>query len=55
MVVTRGAVSVAADDRVSDLAGAAVWGLLRSAQSGTRVASCWRTWTVTWMPGCWVC
>ncbi|RLK24972.1 acyl transferase domain-containing protein [Micromonospora sp. M71_S20] len=33
VVVTRGAVSVAADDRVSDLAGAAVWGLLRSAQS----------------------
>ncbi|MGN9769082.1 type I polyketide synthase, partial [Micromonospora sp. SD12] len=33
VVVTRGAVSVGADDRVADLAGAAVWGLLRSAQS----------------------
>ncbi|MEW2378348.1 type I polyketide synthase [Micromonospora sp. NPDC047812] len=33
VVVTRGAVSVGAGDRVSDLAGAAVWGLLRSAQS----------------------
>ncbi|MEH1102387.1 type I polyketide synthase, partial [Micromonospora sp. CPCC 205561] len=33
VVVTRGAVSVGADDRVTDLAGAAVWGLLRSAQS----------------------
>ncbi|MEU4645534.1 SDR family NAD(P)-dependent oxidoreductase, partial [Micromonospora sp. NPDC023814] len=33
VVVTRGAVSVGAEDRVSDLAGAAVWGLLRSAQS----------------------
>ncbi|MGC5334049.1 type I polyketide synthase [Micromonospora sp. DT62] len=33
VVVTRGAVSVGADDRVSDLGGAAVWGLLRSAQS----------------------
>ncbi|MEH0975043.1 SDR family NAD(P)-dependent oxidoreductase, partial [Micromonospora sp. CPCC 205546] len=33
VVVTRGAVSVGADDRVVDLAGAAVWGLLRSAQS----------------------
>ncbi|MGW4502926.1 acyltransferase domain-containing protein, partial [Micromonospora sp. NPDC004336] len=33
VVVTRGAVSAGAGDRVSDLAGAAVWGLLRSAQS----------------------
>ncbi|MEU4595422.1 type I polyketide synthase, partial [Micromonospora aurantiaca (nom. illeg.)] len=33
VVVTRGAVSVGDDDRVTDLAGAAVWGLLRSAQS----------------------
>ncbi|MGK5517871.1 type I polyketide synthase [Micromonospora sp. URMC 107] len=33
VVVTRGAVSVGAGDRVTDLAGAAVWGLLRSAQS----------------------
>ncbi|WP_431948205.1 type I polyketide synthase, partial [Micromonospora marina] len=33
VVVTRGAVATGADDRVSDLAGAAVWGLLRSAQS----------------------
>ncbi|MER5338713.1 type I polyketide synthase, partial [Micromonospora sp. NPDC002717] len=33
VVVTRGAVSVGVEDRVSDLAGAAVWGLLRSAQS----------------------
>ncbi|MEU4645159.1 type I polyketide synthase, partial [Micromonospora sp. NPDC023814] len=33
VVVTRGAVSVGAEDRVTDLAGAAVWGLLRSAQS----------------------
>ncbi|WP_218775826.1 polyketide synthase dehydratase domain-containing protein, partial [Streptomyces sp. 13-12-16] len=32
VVVTRGAVSVAGED-VSDLAGAAVWGLVRSAQS----------------------
>ncbi|MEU4645199.1 SDR family NAD(P)-dependent oxidoreductase, partial [Micromonospora sp. NPDC023814] len=30
VVVTRGAVSVGAEDRVTDLAGAAVWGLLRS-------------------------
>ncbi|MEU4383433.1 type I polyketide synthase, partial [Micromonospora echinofusca] len=33
VVVTRGAVATGADDRVTDLAGAAVWGLLRSAQS----------------------
>ncbi|MFI7221478.1 type I polyketide synthase [Micromonospora maritima] len=33
VVVTRGAVAVSDDDRVVDLAGAAVWGLLRSAQS----------------------
>ncbi|MEU9510859.1 type I polyketide synthase, partial [Micromonospora sp. NPDC048170] len=33
VVLTRGAVSVSDDDRVTDLAGAAVWGLLRSAQS----------------------
>ncbi|MFI6231772.1 type I polyketide synthase, partial [Micromonospora echinospora] len=33
VVVTRGAVAVRSGDRVSDLAGAAVWGLLRSAQS----------------------
>ncbi|WP_435585772.1 type I polyketide synthase, partial [Micromonospora marina] len=33
VVVTRGAVSVGDDDRVTDLASAAVWGLLRSAQS----------------------
>ena len=32
-VVTRGAVSVAAGEAVTDLAGAAVWGLIRSAQS----------------------
>ncbi|MBI0376171.1 SDR family NAD(P)-dependent oxidoreductase, partial [Streptomyces albiflaviniger] len=32
-VVTRGAVAVEADEPVADLAGAAVWGLLRSAQS----------------------
>ncbi|MEH0974420.1 SDR family NAD(P)-dependent oxidoreductase [Micromonospora sp. CPCC 205546] len=33
VVVTRGAVAAADDDRVTDLAAAAVWGLLRSAQS----------------------
>ncbi|MFF3854975.1 type I polyketide synthase, partial [Micromonospora sp. NPDC002575] len=33
VVVTRGAVAARAGDRVTDLAGAAVWGLLRSAQS----------------------
>ncbi|WP_425288512.1 type I polyketide synthase [Streptomyces melanosporofaciens] len=33
VVVTRGAVAVEADEPVADLAGAAVWGLLRSAQS----------------------
>ncbi|WP_435588250.1 polyketide synthase dehydratase domain-containing protein, partial [Micromonospora aurantiaca (nom. illeg.)] len=33
VVVTRGAVSIGDGDRVTDLAGAAVWGLLRSAQS----------------------
>ncbi|MEV0186863.1 acyltransferase domain-containing protein, partial [Streptomyces sp. NPDC050625] len=33
VVVTRGAVSTASDDDVTDLAGAAVWGLVRSAQS----------------------
>ncbi|MGC4892104.1 SDR family NAD(P)-dependent oxidoreductase, partial [Micromonospora sp. DT227] len=33
VVVTRGAVVAAGDDRVTDLAGAAVWGLVRSAQS----------------------
>ncbi|MFV2116830.1 SDR family NAD(P)-dependent oxidoreductase, partial [Micromonospora sp. LOL_025] len=33
VVVTRGAVSVGDEDRVTDLAAAAVWGLLRSAQS----------------------
>ncbi|WP_435586028.1 type I polyketide synthase [Micromonospora aurantiaca (nom. illeg.)] len=33
VVVTRGAVSVGDGDRVTDLAAAAVWGLLRSAQS----------------------
>ncbi|SCL26478.1 Acyl transferase domain-containing protein [Micromonospora pallida] len=33
VVVTRGAVAVGDEDRVTDLAAAAVWGLLRSAQS----------------------
>ncbi|MFC5946014.1 SDR family NAD(P)-dependent oxidoreductase, partial [Micromonospora harpali] len=33
VVVTRGAVAARDGDRVTDLAGAAVWGLLRSAQS----------------------
>ncbi|WP_435822935.1 type I polyketide synthase, partial [Micromonospora chalcea] len=33
VVVTRGAVSIGDGDRVTDLASAAVWGLLRSAQS----------------------
>jgi acyl transferase domain-containing protein/NADPH:quinone reductase-like Zn-dependent oxidoreductase/acyl carrier protein len=33
MLVTRGAVSTAAGEGVGDLAGAAVWGLVRSAQS----------------------
>ncbi|MGW1062502.1 type I polyketide synthase, partial [Micromonospora rubida] len=33
VVVTRGAVAAHPDDRVTDVAGAAVWGLLRSAQS----------------------
>ncbi|SCG75708.1 type I polyketide synthase [Micromonospora coxensis] len=33
VVLTRGAVAVGAEDRVADLAGAAVWGLVRSAQS----------------------
>ncbi|WP_435887211.1 type I polyketide synthase [Streptomyces antimycoticus] len=33
VVVTRGAMAVEADEPVADLAGAAVWGLLRSAQS----------------------
>jgi acyl carrier protein len=33
VVVTRGAVAVHRDDELTDLAGAAVWGLLRSAQS----------------------
>ncbi|WP_439677890.1 SDR family NAD(P)-dependent oxidoreductase [Embleya sp. MST-111070] len=33
VVVTRGAVATGAHDRVRDLAGAAVWGLLRSAQA----------------------
>ncbi|SCF46877.1 acyltransferase domain-containing protein, partial [Micromonospora marina] len=33
VVVTRGAVSIGDSDRVTDLASAAVWGLLRSAQS----------------------
>ncbi|MFG1780773.1 SDR family NAD(P)-dependent oxidoreductase, partial [Micromonospora sp. NPDC049048] len=33
VVVTRGAVSTGDEDRVTDLAAAAVWGLLRSAQS----------------------
>ncbi|EWM62863.1 type I polyketide synthase [Micromonospora sp. M42] len=33
VVVTRGAVSIGDGDRVTDLAAAAVWGLLRSAQS----------------------
>ncbi|WP_328348248.1 type I polyketide synthase [Micromonospora sp. NBC_00421] len=33
VVVTRGAVAAQDDERVVDLAGAAVWGLLRSAQS----------------------
>ncbi|MFI2652637.1 type I polyketide synthase [Micromonospora fulviviridis] len=33
VVLTRGAVAARDGDRVSDLAGAAVWGLLRSAQS----------------------
>ena len=32
-MVTRGAVSVTAGESVADLAGAAVWGLVRSAQS----------------------
>ncbi|WP_146167871.1 type I polyketide synthase, partial [Micromonospora sp. MH33] len=33
VVLTRGAVAARDDDRVTDLAGASVWGLLRSAQS----------------------
>ncbi|MFI2712291.1 type I polyketide synthase [Micromonospora sp. NPDC018662] len=33
VVLTRGAVAATDDDRITDLAGAAVWGLLRSAQS----------------------
>ncbi|BCJ69235.1 hypothetical protein Prubr_62560 [Polymorphospora rubra] len=33
VVTTRGAVAASGTDRVTDLAGAAVWGLLRSAQS----------------------
>ncbi|MET7836859.1 type I polyketide synthase, partial [Micromonospora sediminicola] len=33
VVLTRGAVAAGDEDRVTDLAGAAVWGLLRSAQS----------------------
>ncbi|MER5338534.1 type I polyketide synthase, partial [Micromonospora sp. NPDC002717] len=33
VVVTRGAVAAGRDDHVTDVAGAAVWGLLRSAQS----------------------
>ncbi|MET8912757.1 acyltransferase domain-containing protein, partial [Micromonospora sp. NPDC004551] len=33
VVVTRGAVAARDEDRIGDLAGAAVWGLLRSAQS----------------------
>ncbi|MFI6159273.1 type I polyketide synthase [Micromonospora haikouensis] len=33
VVVTRGAVAVAADDRLTDLPAATVWGLVRSAQS----------------------
>ncbi|MFH8811793.1 SDR family NAD(P)-dependent oxidoreductase [Streptomyces hygroscopicus] len=33
VVVTRGAVSVGPEEAVTDLAGAAVWGLVRSAQS----------------------
>ncbi|WP_344598973.1 SDR family NAD(P)-dependent oxidoreductase, partial [Streptomyces violaceusniger] len=33
VVVTRGAVAVGTEEPVADLAGAAVWGLLRSAQS----------------------
>ena len=33
VVVTRGAVSAVAEEGVADLAGAAVWGLVRSAQS----------------------
>ncbi|QDQ14834.1 type I polyketide synthase [Streptomyces spectabilis] len=32
-VVTRGAVATAADERITDLAAAALWGLVRSAQS----------------------
>ncbi|MFJ8577813.1 SDR family NAD(P)-dependent oxidoreductase [Micromonospora sp. NPDC093277] len=33
VVVTRGAVSTGVDDRISDLAGAACWGLVRSSQT----------------------
>ncbi|MFW5415665.1 SDR family NAD(P)-dependent oxidoreductase [Nocardiopsis sp. CNT-189] len=33
VLVTRGAVAAGADDQVTDLAGAAVWGLLRTAQA----------------------
>ncbi|MFD0415269.1 SDR family NAD(P)-dependent oxidoreductase [Streptomyces sp. NPDC127108] len=33
VVVTRGAMSVSADERVADVAAAAVWGLVRSAQA----------------------
>ena len=33
VVVTRGAVAAVRDEGVADLAGAAVWGLVRSAQS----------------------
>jgi polyketide synthase 12 len=33
VIVTRGAVAARSDDQLTDLAGAAVWGLVRSAQS----------------------
>ncbi|MFD0392432.1 hypothetical protein ACFQ3Z_04955 [Streptomyces nogalater] len=47
LVLTRGAVAAGEED-VTDLAGAAVWGLVRAAQGSIRGGSC--SWTPTPVP-----
>ena len=42
-MVTRGAVAALPGEDVTDLAGAAVWGLVRSRSRRTRAGSCWPT------------
>ena len=53
VVVTRGAVAALAGEVVADLAGAAVWGLVASAQAEHPDSWCWPIPMPGWMSGCW--